>query len=273
MQIQTFTNNGFSIRGGIDEQGRPYFIANDICNALDIQNSRDAINTLDDDELMSVKATSGGQIREMNAVTESGLYTLIFKSRKPEAKKFRKWVTSEVLPSIRKNGHYAEIQQQFNQQIEIRRNTLEKNRLQALNDLQLETIKAYKTYKSKESNDSSVEKGFLDFINDISETLSSAITKIDSKKEEEKPMTIIEVEIQDVVYTLRLSNKEDSGNPNRKSNILELVAVNKKQQVRQVMQFSDIMALRALLGKLSNVEIKELIEEAKESDKNRIGIF
>jgi len=88
------------------QDDQPYFVAKDVCTSLEIANSRDAVSSLDSDELVSVKATSGGQIRSLQAVTESGLYALIFKSRKEAAKKFRKWVTSEVLPAIRRNGRY-----------------------------------------------------------------------------------------------------------------------------------------------------------------------
>jgi len=85
----------------------PLFVANDVCNVLSIRNSRDAIYRLDDDEVrVSVIPTPSGK-QEANLVTESGLYNLIFQSRKPEAKIFRKWVTSEVLPSIRKKGYYV----------------------------------------------------------------------------------------------------------------------------------------------------------------------
>ena len=84
----------------------PWFVAKDVCDALTIGNSRDAVNRLDDDEkAMSVLPTQFGD-KEMNLVNESGLYNLIFQSRKPEARKFRKWVTSDVLPSIRKSGRY-----------------------------------------------------------------------------------------------------------------------------------------------------------------------
>lgn len=89
------------------DDGNPWFVAKDVCNVLEIRNSRDATSSLDDDELVSVKLTSGRQQREMTALSESGLYALIFKSRKPEAKKFRKWITSEVIPSLRKTGCYA----------------------------------------------------------------------------------------------------------------------------------------------------------------------
>lgn len=86
--------------------GEPLFVAKDVCDVLGISNSRDAINRLDEDEkAMSVLPTQFGK-KSMNMVNESGLYNLIFQSRKPEARAFRKWVTQEVLPNIRKYGFY-----------------------------------------------------------------------------------------------------------------------------------------------------------------------
>ena len=81
-----------------------WFVAVDVCRVLDLKNPTMAIKQLDDDE--RAKYYLG---RQGNAwiVNESGLYSLIFMSRKPNAKKFRKWVTSEVLPSIRKFGYYS----------------------------------------------------------------------------------------------------------------------------------------------------------------------
>ncbi len=91
---------------------RPLFVAKDVCDVLGIVNSRDALESLDVDEKADVAisdTSSNGvtQDRVFNTVTESGLYALVFRSRKPEAKAFRKWVTSEVLPMIRKTGGYA----------------------------------------------------------------------------------------------------------------------------------------------------------------------
>ena len=84
----------------------PWFTAKDVCDALGLINVTKAITSLDNDELTLLKVRSGGQDREMNFINESGLYSLILRSNKPQAKKFKKWVTSEVLPSIRRNGHY-----------------------------------------------------------------------------------------------------------------------------------------------------------------------
>lgn len=86
----------------------PWFVAKDVCQILGIANHKDAVSRLDDDERDGVGITDPiGRQQTVTAVSESGLYALIFQSRKPEARKFRKWVTSEVLPSIRKTGMYA----------------------------------------------------------------------------------------------------------------------------------------------------------------------
>lgn len=85
----------------------PVFIASDACRGLEIDNHRDAIAGLDDDERVSVLVDTLGGQQTMTAVTESGLYALIMTSRKPAAKRFRKWVTAEVLPAIRRDGFYG----------------------------------------------------------------------------------------------------------------------------------------------------------------------
>lgn len=88
----------------IDDQ--PWFVAADVCQALAIRNNRDAIARLDDDERgVATTDTPSGQ-QEMGIINESGLYSLILTSRKVEAKRFKKWVTAEVLPAIRKQGRY-----------------------------------------------------------------------------------------------------------------------------------------------------------------------
>lgn len=86
--------------------GEPWFVAVDVCHALDIGNPSDALNRLDDDErtLVSIEGASNGL--PVNAVNEPGLYTLILGSRKPEAKAFKRWITHEVIPAIRKHGAY-----------------------------------------------------------------------------------------------------------------------------------------------------------------------
>lgn len=86
--------------------GKPFFVAKDICDILNLTDARKSIESLDEDEKLTGVVFRSGQRRSMWLVNESGLYHLIFQSRKPEAKAFRKWVTSEVLPSLRKTGRY-----------------------------------------------------------------------------------------------------------------------------------------------------------------------
>jgi anti-repressor protein len=89
--------------------GIPWWILKDVCDALELSDTRRVAERLDDDELTGVKLQSGGQAREMYAVNESGLYNVILRSDKPEAKNFKRWITHEVLPSIRKHGAYLTI--------------------------------------------------------------------------------------------------------------------------------------------------------------------
>ena len=85
----------------------PWFVAKDVCDFLEHTNHKVALRALDEDEVRKVYLTDSlGRQQLTNAVCESGLYALIIRSNKPEAKKFRKWVTAEVLPSIRKTGRY-----------------------------------------------------------------------------------------------------------------------------------------------------------------------
>ena len=88
--------------------GEPWFVAADVCAALTIGNSRDAVSRLDDDEKgVATTDTPSGQ-QEMTIISEPGLYSLILTSRKPEAKRFKRWITHDVLPSIRKTGAYVD---------------------------------------------------------------------------------------------------------------------------------------------------------------------
>lgn len=96
----------------IAKDGEPWFVASDVCAALELLNVSMAVARLDDDEksdISIVDTSSNGVTQARNTLTinESGLYSLILTSRKEEAKVFKKWVTSEVLPSIRKTGQYA----------------------------------------------------------------------------------------------------------------------------------------------------------------------
>jgi prophage antirepressor-like protein len=105
-ELTLFTGKeGFKVRI-IMRDGEPWFVAKDVCDILGHTNNRKAVEMLDDDEKDVTKVYTPGGLQEMNIVSESGLYALIFRSNKPEAKAFRRWVTHEVLPAIRKTGSY-----------------------------------------------------------------------------------------------------------------------------------------------------------------------
>lgn len=99
---QVFNFGDYQVRTLIKE-GEPWFVASDVCNVLEIQNTTQAMSRLDEEERSIFNIGRQGMT---NIINESGLYSLILTSRKPEAKAFKKWVTSEVLPSIRKQGKY-----------------------------------------------------------------------------------------------------------------------------------------------------------------------
>jgi prophage antirepressor-like protein len=87
--------------------GEPWFVARDVCEVLDHSDTSTAIRRLDDDEKLTQTMFVSGQNREVWLVNEPGLYSLILTSRKPEAKAFKRWITHEVIPAIRKTGAYA----------------------------------------------------------------------------------------------------------------------------------------------------------------------
>lgn len=105
--IETFRSKQFGDVRITLINGEPWFVAVDVCKALDIVNARDAVKRLDDDEKNTVVLTDGipGNPNK-TIVNEYGLYALVLSSRKPEAKAFKRWITHEVLPIIRKTGGY-----------------------------------------------------------------------------------------------------------------------------------------------------------------------
>ena len=100
-----FSFEGRPVRSVVKD-GQTWFVAADVCAVLEHPNPRQVISRLDDDEKGVLNVDTLGGAQEMNVVNESGVYSLIFTSRKPQAKAFRRWVTDEVLPSIRKTGRY-----------------------------------------------------------------------------------------------------------------------------------------------------------------------
>lgn len=112
MQLQIFKyaedEENFDNLTTIEIEGEAWFVASEVCKLLDIKNTSDAVSRLDDDEKSTIVLTDGTSGNpNKTIISESGLYALVFKSKKPSAKKFRKWVTKEVIPTIRKTGSFG----------------------------------------------------------------------------------------------------------------------------------------------------------------------
>lgn len=91
----------------VDVEGSPWFVCSDVAEALGYRDSANAARHLDDDEKGTRNVSTLGGTQKLTVISESGLYALVLRSRKPEARRFAKWVTSEVLPAIRKKGSYS----------------------------------------------------------------------------------------------------------------------------------------------------------------------
>lgn len=102
--------------------GQPWFVLGDLCRVLDIGNPSEVRRRLAEADLSSTEVRSGGQRRQVTVVNEPGLYDLILDSRKPGARRFRRWVTAEVLPALRRGELHA--QQPVQQQRELSRKEL-----------------------------------------------------------------------------------------------------------------------------------------------------
>lgn len=104
-EMQTFVYGGAEVRT-VRKDGAPWFVLKDVCGVLGMSNSRVVADRLDNDEKGVSQIYTLGGVQEMTCISESGLYNVILRSDKPEAKPFRKWVTAEVLPAIRRSGGY-----------------------------------------------------------------------------------------------------------------------------------------------------------------------
>ena len=106
-EVTVFESEQFGTVRTVFIENEPWFVATDVCRALEIRNNRDAIARLDEDEKGVASTDTPGGMQEMTVVNEPGLYSLVLGSRKPEAKAFKRWITHEVIPSIRKTGSYS----------------------------------------------------------------------------------------------------------------------------------------------------------------------
>lgn len=105
--LAIFENEHFGSVRVIMKEGELWFVAKDVCDCLGIGNSRQAVSYLDNDEKGVISNDTPGGTQQLSVISESGLYSCVLRSRKPEAKQFKRWVTHEVLPAIRKTGNYS----------------------------------------------------------------------------------------------------------------------------------------------------------------------
>lgn len=184
-EIQTFNFNNATLRTMTDENGDPWFVAKDVCDILGLENSRKATADLDPDEKNTVTISDGipGNPNK-TIISEPGLYKLIMRSRKPEAKEFQRWVTHEVLPSIRRTGGYIPAGDADNDEdimaraVLIAQKTIErKNQQLKAKDAQIRELKP----KAQALDDfTDVEDKLL--IRDAAKILSNAGTPISEKQ-------------------------------------------------------------------------------------------
>ena len=104
--VTIFRKDEFGAVRAVTLEGEPWFVAADVCRALGLGNSRQTLSYLDDDEKGVITSDTLGGKQEMSTINEPGLYSLILRSRKPEAKAFKRWITHEVIPAIRKTDSY-----------------------------------------------------------------------------------------------------------------------------------------------------------------------
>jgi prophage antirepressor-like protein len=122
MNLQIFENDVFGKIRTVQQENEILFVATDICKALDLQNVSKSVQRLDDDEKGIISSYTLGGNQNLLAVNEFGLYNLVLSSRKPQAKAFKRWVTHDVIPAIRKNGSYSVNQDMRSKEVEARLN-------------------------------------------------------------------------------------------------------------------------------------------------------
>lgn len=140
------------------EHDSTWFYATDVCNALDIANTSQAMDNLDEDEKKMIKTDFDLQRRDIWVISESGLYALVLQSRKPAAKAFRKWVTSVVLPEIRMSG-------KFTTEKKKERNLQLQNLAKSIDRIDMEIENHKRSIRSLNSQKDRMQKEMRSFIN------------------------------------------------------------------------------------------------------------
>lgn len=139
-ELQVFESDQFGQVRTVQKDGQPWFVAADVCRALEVGNSRQALSRLDADEKGVISTDTPGGEQKMSIINEPGLYALVLGSRKPEARAFKRWITHEVIPSIRKSGGYIAGQETLTDAELLSRALLVAQRQIEARDAQIETM-------------------------------------------------------------------------------------------------------------------------------------
>lgn len=144
--LMIFSNEEFGNVRAIQIEGEPWFVAADVCRTLEIGNTSQALSRLDADEKGVISNDTPGGKQEMSIVNEPGLYTLVLGSRKEEAKAFKRWITHDVIPSIRKNGGYLAGQENMTPEQIVANALIVAQNIIAARDRQIEEMKPKADY-------------------------------------------------------------------------------------------------------------------------------
>ena len=165
--LQIFKNEEFGEIRTIDINGEPYFVGKDIAAALGYAAERNAIAShVDDEDKLTHRISASGQSRDMTIINESGLYSLVLSSGLPNAKKFKRWITKEVIPSIRKNGGYLANQENMTPEQIVANALIVANNIIADKDKQIEEMQPKADYF-----DALVERNLLTNFRDTAKEL------------------------------------------------------------------------------------------------------
>lgn len=163
-KIEIFKNEQFGEVRTVLIGKEPWFVANDVLRVLAISNSKDALRTLDDDEKSGVDIIDPhGRTQKTNCISEAGLYSIILRSRKPEAKAFKRWITHEVIPTIRKTGGYINDTEKLVETYFGDVNVYQKGIVKALFD----NAKSMQDKINRLTSEAEVNKPLVDFANHV----------------------------------------------------------------------------------------------------------
>mgnify|MGYP000752482509 CR=1 FL=1 len=239
-----FENPEFGQVRTMNKDGEPWFVAVDVCKALEISNNRMAINRLDDDEKgVSLTDTLGGK-QDMTIINESGLYSLVLGSRKPEAKKFKRWITHEVIPSIRRTGGYIAGQENLSDSELMAKALLVAQRTIEERNKQIETMKPKAIFADAVSgSDTSI------LIRDLAKLLKQNGVDIGEKRLYKK--------LRDDGYLIKIG--ESKNTPTQKAMEMKLFEI--KESVIIVDGKSRVVKTTKVTGKGQTYFINRFLEE------------